>query len=233
MPQVHIVAYCGDLGYGAARGAEMLAVMLASASSAGSPRAGSATGSAACARCCSARCCRHRAGAVPALRRARLAVRRLALFGLFQGGLVPSYAIIVREYFKPSEAGGRLGRVLLATLLGMAAGGWASGAIFDLTGSYRAASSTASPGTSQPDDRLLAAPARSASERNAPFLDGVTATAPMSSGRSRRQRSSACGQRGWKLQPGGGAADGTSPATGVRGSPVRSICGTASSSMRV
>ena len=29
MPQVHIVAYCGDLGYGAARGAEMLSLMLA------------------------------------------------------------------------------------------------------------------------------------------------------------------------------------------------------------
>ena len=28
MPQVHIVAYCGDLGYGAARGAEMLSLML-------------------------------------------------------------------------------------------------------------------------------------------------------------------------------------------------------------
>ena len=29
MPQVHIVAYCADLGYGAARGAEMLSLMLA------------------------------------------------------------------------------------------------------------------------------------------------------------------------------------------------------------
>ena len=28
MPQVHIVAYCGDLGYGPARGAEMLSMML-------------------------------------------------------------------------------------------------------------------------------------------------------------------------------------------------------------
>ncbi|MES1148726.1 MAG: MFS transporter, partial [Bradyrhizobium guangdongense] len=29
MPQVHIVAYCGDLGYGVARGAEMLSLMMA------------------------------------------------------------------------------------------------------------------------------------------------------------------------------------------------------------
>jgi MFS family permease len=62
-----------------------------------------------------------------------------ALFGLFQGGIVPSYAIIVREYFSPKEAGARLGTVIMATVFGMALGGWMSGAIFDLTGSYRAA----------------------------------------------------------------------------------------------
>jgi len=62
-----------------------------------------------------------------------------ALFGLFQGGIVPSYAIIVREYFAPGEAGARVGTVLMATLAGMALGGWLSGVVFDLTGSYRAA----------------------------------------------------------------------------------------------
>jgi MFS family permease len=62
-----------------------------------------------------------------------------ALFGFFQGGLVPSYTLIVREYFTPQEAGARVGTVLMATLFGMALGGWMSGAIFDATGSYRAA----------------------------------------------------------------------------------------------
>ena len=62
-----------------------------------------------------------------------------ALFGLFQGGIVPSYAIIVREHFPPAEAGARVGTVLMATLFGMALGGWMSGKIFDLTGSYHAA----------------------------------------------------------------------------------------------
>ncbi|MDH5539152.1 MAG: MFS transporter, partial [Rhizobacter sp.] len=62
-----------------------------------------------------------------------------ALFGLFQGGIVPSYALIVREHFTPAQAGARVGTVLMATLFGMALGGWMSGAIFDLTGSYRAA----------------------------------------------------------------------------------------------
>jgi MFS family permease len=62
-----------------------------------------------------------------------------ALFGLFQGGLIPSYAIIVREYFPSREAGTRLGIIIMCTLFGMALGGWMSGWIFDITGSYRAA----------------------------------------------------------------------------------------------
>ena len=62
-----------------------------------------------------------------------------ALFGLFQGGIIPAYAIIVREHFSSAETGIRVGVVLMATLIGMALGGWMSGAVFDLTGSYRAA----------------------------------------------------------------------------------------------
>ena len=52
---------------------------------------------------------------------------------------MPSYAIIIREYFSPKEAGTRIGIVLTATMAGMALGGWMSGVIFDLTGSYRVA----------------------------------------------------------------------------------------------
>ena len=63
----------------------------------------------------------------------------LLLFGLFQGGIVPSYAIIVREYFPEAQAGGRIGLIIFATIVGMAFGGWGSGAIFDLSGSYTVA----------------------------------------------------------------------------------------------
>jgi MFS family permease len=62
-----------------------------------------------------------------------------ALFGLFQGGIVPSYAIIIREHFPANEAGARVGLVLMCSLAGMALGGWVSGRIFDVTGSYHAA----------------------------------------------------------------------------------------------
>ncbi len=56
-----------------------------------------------------------------------------------QGGIVPSYGVIVREYYPPREAGTRMGITIAATIIGMAVGGWMGGALFDLTGSYRAA----------------------------------------------------------------------------------------------
>ena len=62
-----------------------------------------------------------------------------ALFGLFQGGIVPSYAIIIREYFSPKEAGARTGAVIFATLIGMALGGWLAGLVFDHFGHYHPA----------------------------------------------------------------------------------------------
>ena len=140
MPQVHIVAYCGDLGYGPARGAEMLSLML---------------GFGIVSRLLSGWISDHIGGLrtlllgsvpqgialllfLPSTSLVSLYVVS-ALFGLFQGGIVPAYALIVREYFDAREAGTRTGVVLMATLFGMALGGWMSGAIFDLSGSYRAA----------------------------------------------------------------------------------------------
>ena len=61
------------------------------------------------------------------------------IFGLSQGGIVPSYAVVVREYLPPKEAGARVGFVIMSTIIGMAVGGWVSGWIFDLTGSYQMA----------------------------------------------------------------------------------------------
>ena len=140
MPQVHIIAYCGDLGYGVARGAEMLSLMLAFGLV-------SRIGSGFVA---------DRFGGVVTLligsvmQGVALFLYLLfdgltslylisILFGLFQGGIVPSYAVIIREYFPPQEAGARIGMAMTASVLGMAIGGWMSGWIFDLTGSYRAA----------------------------------------------------------------------------------------------
>lgn len=140
MPQVHIVAYCTDLGYGPARGAQMLSLML---------------GFGVVSRLASGLIADRIGGLGTLLLGSGLQCLALlfylpfdgltplyivsALFGLSQGGIVPSYALIVRDYFPAREAGARVSLVLMATIVGMAIGGWMSGAIYDLTGSYQAA----------------------------------------------------------------------------------------------
>jgi len=137
MPQVHIVAYCGDLGYGLARGAEMLSIML---------------GFGILSRIGSGFVADRIGGLATMLLGSMLQTVALclylwfdgltslyvisALFGLVQGGIIPMYAVIVRDFFPPHEAGTRVGLAVMATIVGMALGGWLSGAIFDLTGSY-------------------------------------------------------------------------------------------------
>jgi MFS family permease len=140
MPQVHIVAYCGDLGYGAARGAEMLSLMFGFGvlSRLAFGFVTDRLGGLRTLLLASVLQAIAIALFIPFDSLASLYVVS-ALFGVFQGGLVPQYAIVVREYFAPREAGVRVGIVLMSTLLGMALGGWISGAIFDVTGSYQAA----------------------------------------------------------------------------------------------
>ena len=140
MPQVHIVAYCGDLGYGVARGAQMLSLMLACG---------------IVSRISFGFISDHLGGLRTLLLGSALQAIALlmfipfnglvslyllsAMFGLFQGGIVPAYAVVVREYFSPVQAATRISLTITATIFGMALGGWMSGKIFDLTGSYRMA----------------------------------------------------------------------------------------------
>ena len=140
MPQVHIVAYSGDLGHGVAHGAEMLSAMLGMGvvSRLASGWIADRVGGVATLILGSTLQCLVLALYLPFDGLVSLYVVS-ALFGLAQGGIVPSYAVIVREYFAPQEAGMRIGGVVMATILGMALGGWLSGAIFDVTGSYRLA----------------------------------------------------------------------------------------------
>jgi MFS family permease len=139
MPQVHIVAYCTDLGFNAARGAEMLSLMLACG---------------VVSRLLSGFICDRIGGLRTLLLGSVLQGVALllflpfeslislyiiaALFGLFQGGIIPAYAIIVREYFPIKDLSKRVGLCIMSTMTGMALGGWLSGLVFDLTGSYQA-----------------------------------------------------------------------------------------------
>ena len=140
MPQVHLVAYCADLGYGPARGAEMLSLML---------------GLGIVSRIASGLLADRIGGMTTLL--IGSGAQSVALFlylwfdglaslfvisaivGLFQGGIIPMYTLIVREYFPAQKAGSTLGVIMMTTLIGMAAGGWMSGLVFDHTGSYRMA----------------------------------------------------------------------------------------------
>jgi MFS family permease len=140
MPQVHIVSYCVDLGYGPAVGAEMLALMLLGG---------------VASRIVSGLLADQLGGVRTLLLGSVLQAIALVLylpsdalvslyvvsliFGLSQGGIVPSYALIVREYMPAREAGARVGFVLMATIMGMALGGWMSGWIYDVTGNYQMA----------------------------------------------------------------------------------------------
>jgi MFS family permease len=140
MPQVHLVAYCADLGYGPARGAEMLSLML---------------GLGVVSRLIAGYVADRIGGLRTLIIGSTLQGVALflysqfdglvslyvisGLFGLFQGGIVPMYAVIVREFFPASKAGGTLGLVVMATLFGMALGGWTSGLVHDFTGAYRLA----------------------------------------------------------------------------------------------
>ena len=140
MPQVHLVALCGDLGFGAAHGAQMLSLML---------------GCGIISRLASGFVADRIGGLRTLIVGSTLQGLALmlflpanglvslylvsALFGLFQGGIVPSYAIVVREYFPAAQAGARVAMVVTATLLGMALGGWMSGVIYDYTGNYTGA----------------------------------------------------------------------------------------------
>jgi MFS family permease len=137
MPQVHLVAYCADLGYGPARGAEMLSLMLGLGvvSRIASGLVADRIGGAGTLLLGSALQCLALLFYLPFDGLASLYLVS-ALFGLSQGGIVPSYALIVRDRFPAREAGARVSLVLTATVLGMALGGWLSGAIHDLAGSY-------------------------------------------------------------------------------------------------
>ena len=140
MPQVHLVAYCGDLGYGAARGAQMLSLML---------------GLGIVSRLASGLVSDRIGGPMTLLIGSFMQAVALflylffdglnslyvisGLFGLFQGGIVPMYTVIIRAYLPPREAGTRVGFVMMSTIIGMAAGGWVSGLAFDMFASYHVA----------------------------------------------------------------------------------------------
>lgn len=140
MPMVHIVAYCTDLGYGSARGAEMLSLLLACS---------------VVSRLAFGWLSDRIGGLMTILIGSSLQAVMLfffmivdslaglyivsALFGLVFGGIVPAYALATRQLFPVRDAGWRIGVVFLGGYIGMASGGFLGGWIHDLTLTYEMA----------------------------------------------------------------------------------------------
>jgi MFS family permease len=58
------------------------------------------------------------------------------VFGFAYGGVMPLYAILVREYFGARSMGTIFGAVAFVSTLGMALGPWAGGSLYDAFGGY-------------------------------------------------------------------------------------------------
>lgn len=141
LPLGHVVSHVSDLGFSAARGAEVLSLMLACAAASsffgvgflgrrfGGLRAIFVFSSAQALFL----------GALAFVDSLTALYIAGALFGLGYGGILPCYPVIVREYLPAPEVGRRTGIVILCAGVGMALGAWIGGAIFDLTGSYKIA----------------------------------------------------------------------------------------------
>ena len=137
MPSQHIVAFCGDLGFASQIGAAMLSVLLGSAFVARqfwgwvADRIGGLQtllwSSIAQATALS--------GFLLTKDEAGLFVVSAA-FGLGFSGLLPAYVIAIREYYPVKEANWRVPTIYFAGFLGMAAGGWGAGALYDHFGYY-------------------------------------------------------------------------------------------------
>ena len=137
MPQGHLVAFCSDIGLTPARGAAMLSLMLALAfvsrqfwgwmadRMGGLPTALVASTMQAVAL----------AGFLMTQDEAGLFAVSAA-FGLGFSGIVPAYVMAIRDLFPEREAGWRVPVLLLAGQMGMAAGSWMAGAIYDSAGAY-------------------------------------------------------------------------------------------------
>jgi MFS family permease len=140
MPLQHLVAFCSDLGYAPARGTEMLTLLLVAAFLSRmiwgrmSDRIGGLktilVGSIAQAVFLACYLFVDNLYALYAVS---------AAFGIGFGGIIPSYVLTVRDLFPASEAGWRIGTVLLFGLLGMALGAWIGGALYDWFAYYKPA----------------------------------------------------------------------------------------------
>jgi MFS family permease len=137
IPNSHLVAFCSDIGISPVHGAAMLSVLLgcafvsrqfwgAMADRIGGLRtvmAGSA--------------CQAVAIAAFLLTQNEAGLFVVAgVYGLGFSGIIPSYAVAIRDLFPSAEAAWRIPTVLFTAMSGMAVGSWLAGRMYDHFGSY-------------------------------------------------------------------------------------------------
>jgi MFS family permease len=137
MPLAHIIAYCGDIGIGAKPGAAMLSLQLAAGVVAQQLWGWVADRLGGLRTVLFASMGMAAAMAGFLLTQDEIGLFSVsAVFGLAFGGLIPGYILAVREMFPAAEATWRIPIVLFPGALGMAAGGWLAGALYDGFGFY-------------------------------------------------------------------------------------------------
>jgi predicted MFS family arabinose efflux permease len=140
VPFVHMVAFCGDLGFSAARGSDAISLILlaAIASTFAMGRLADVIGPIRVSLLCSLIQVVSLAGFVVVGSLPGIYTLSV-IHGIPYIAIVQGYALILRWLYGPTIGGWRLGVVMLFAMAGMAAGGWLGGIIFDTTLSYRIA----------------------------------------------------------------------------------------------
>jgi MFS family permease len=128
IPLTHMVAFCGDIGIGPTQGAAMLSVQLAAGFAAQQIWGWVVL-------CASASLAVAMTGFLATHQEYAL-FSISVVFGLAFGGLIPGYILAIRELFPAHEASWRIPVVMFPGALGMAAGGWIGGVLYDQFGFY-------------------------------------------------------------------------------------------------
>ena len=143
VPSAHIVAFCGDIGIRPTHGAAMLSVMLGSAFLARQLWGALADRIGGLRTVMAGSACQALAIAAFLITQDEVGLFAIsAAFGLGFSGIIPAYAVAIRDLFPASEASWRIPLTLFTAMSGMAFGSWFAGALYDHFGYYAPAFAT-------------------------------------------------------------------------------------------
>jgi MFS family permease len=132
IPSAHLVAFCGDIGIRPTHGAAMLSVMLGAAFLARQAWGALADRIGGLRTVMVGSACQAVSIACFLLTQDEVGLFAIAAaFGFGFSGIIPSYAVAIRDLFPASEASWRIPLTLFTAMSGMAFGSWFAGALYD------------------------------------------------------------------------------------------------------